>query len=58
MYTNASHGGLRVVLMQRGKVITYALRQLKDFKSRYPTYDLELTVVVFALKYKDTTYMG
>jgi len=50
IYCDASHNGLGVVLMQRGKVIAYASRQLKDYETRYPTHDLELTAVVFALK--------
>ena len=36
--------------MQHGRVIAYASRQLKDFKKNYLTLDLELAVVVFALK--------
>ena len=36
--------------MQHEKVIAYASRQLKDFETRYPTHDLELAAVVFALK--------
>ncbi|GKB50454.1 putative reverse transcriptase domain-containing protein [Tanacetum coccineum] len=36
--------------MQRGKVIAYALRQLKTHEKNYTTHDLELGVVVFALK--------
>ena len=31
-------------------MIAYALRQLKDYEKIYPTYDLELAVVVFTLK--------
>ncbi|GJZ23288.1 putative reverse transcriptase domain-containing protein [Tanacetum coccineum] len=42
--------GLGYVLMQRGKVIAYASRQLKIHKKNYTTYDLELGAVVFALK--------
>ncbi|GKA14656.1 putative reverse transcriptase domain-containing protein [Tanacetum coccineum] len=42
--------GFGCVLMQRGKVITYASRQLKVYEKHYTTYDLELGVVVFALK--------
>ena len=42
--------GLGAVLMHHGKGIAYALRQLKDYEKRYPTYDLELAVVIFALK--------
>ena len=36
--------------MQGGKVIAYASRQLKEHEQRYPTHDLELAAVVFALK--------
>lgn len=50
VYSDASLKGLGCVLMQHGKVIAYASRQLKDFEQRYPTHDLELAAVVFALK--------
>ena len=43
--------------MQDGKVEAYASRQLKPHEQNYPTHDLELAVIVFALKYGDTTYM-
>ena len=36
--------------MQRGKVIAYASRQLKEHEKNYPTHDLELAAVIFALK--------
>ncbi|KAI3669035.1 hypothetical protein L6452_40254 [Arctium lappa] len=42
--------GLGCVLMQRGKVIAYASRQLKEHEKNYPTHDLELAALVFALK--------
>ncbi|KAI3777743.1 hypothetical protein L1987_47545 [Smallanthus sonchifolius] len=42
--------GLGCVLMQRGKVIAYAPRQLKIHEKNYTTHDLELGAVVFALK--------
>ncbi|XP_031249520.1 uncharacterized protein LOC116107387 [Pistacia vera] len=42
IHTDASHNGLGVVLMQKGRVIAYASRQLKDYEKRYPTHDLEL----------------
>ncbi|WMV19272.1 hypothetical protein MTR67_012657 [Solanum verrucosum] len=41
---------LGCVLIQRGKVIAYASRQLKVHEKNYPTHDLELAAVVFALK--------
>ncbi|XP_073031195.1 uncharacterized protein [Primulina eburnea] len=50
VYTDASKKGLGAVLMQRGNVIAYASRQLKDYEKNYPTHDLELAAVVFALK--------
>ena len=36
--------------MQNDKVIAYASRQLKKHEQNYPTHDLELAVVVFALR--------
>ena len=36
--------------MQNDKVIAYASRQLKVHEKNYPTHDLELAVVIFALK--------
>ena len=36
--------------MQKGKVIAYTSRQLKEYERNYPTHDLELAAVVFALK--------
>ncbi|RVX13480.1 Retrovirus-related Pol polyprotein from transposon 17.6 [Vitis vinifera] len=50
VYCDASTVGLRCVLMQQGKVVAYASRQLKQHELNYPTHDLELTAVVFALK--------
>ncbi|GKD27489.1 putative reverse transcriptase domain-containing protein, partial [Tanacetum coccineum] len=50
VYCDASGIGLGCVLMQRGKVIAYASRQLKIHEKNYTTHDLELGVVVFALK--------
>ncbi|GJU22896.1 putative reverse transcriptase domain-containing protein [Tanacetum coccineum] len=50
VYCDASGIGLGYVLMQRGKVIAYASRQLKVHENNYTTLDLELGAVVFALK--------
>jgi hypothetical protein len=36
--------------MQHGKVIAYASRQLKDPEKNYPTHDLKLAAIVYALK--------
>nr|GEW02365.1 putative reverse transcriptase domain-containing protein [Tanacetum cinerariifolium] len=50
VYCDASHKGLGAVLVQNEKVIAYASRQLKIHEKNYTTHDLELGVVVFALK--------
>ena len=50
VYSNASKKGLGYVLIQNGNVIAYASCQLKPYKQNYHTHDLELVVVVFALK--------
>nr|GEV71819.1 hypothetical protein [Tanacetum cinerariifolium] len=42
VYSDASGLGLGCVLMQRGKVIAYASRQLKIHEKNYTTHDLEL----------------
>ena len=38
------------MLIQHGKVVVYASRQLKYYETRYPTHDMELATLVFALK--------
>jgi ribonuclease HI len=50
VYCDASREGLGCVLMQEGKVVAYASRQLKKHEENYPTHDLELAAVVHALK--------
>jgi hypothetical protein len=50
IYCDASRQGLGFVLMQDGKVVTYASRQLRKHEENYPTHDLELDTVVHALK--------
>ncbi|KAL6311769.1 hypothetical protein AAG906_022856 [Vitis piasezkii] len=50
VYCDASRNGLGCVLMQRGRVVAYASRQLKNHEQNYPTHDLELMTIVFALK--------
>ena len=50
IYSDASIFGLGCTLMQHGKVIAYASRQLKPHEKNYPTHDLELTAIIFALK--------
>ena len=50
MYCDASRVGLGCVLMQQGKVIAYASRQLRKHEVNYPTHDLEVAAVIFVLK--------
>jgi hypothetical protein len=50
VFCNASKNGLGCVLMQDGRVIAYASRQLRKHEVNYFTHDLELAVVVHALK--------
>jgi hypothetical protein len=42
--------GLGCVLMQSRGVVAYASRQLRPHEGNYPTHDLELAAIVFALK--------
>jgi hypothetical protein len=50
VYCDASSTGIEGVLMQEGRAIAYALRQLRRHEEHYPTHDLELLVVVHSLK--------
>jgi hypothetical protein len=50
VFCDASKTGLGCALMQEGRVIAYASRQLRKHEANYPTHDLELAAVVHALK--------
>ena len=50
IYCDAYRVVLGCVLMQRDKVISYVSRKLKVHERNYPTHDLELAAMVFALK--------
>ena len=50
IFSDASLNGLECVLMQEGKVVAYASRQLKLHENNYPIHDLELAVILFVLK--------
>ena len=50
IFSDALLNRLGCVLMQEGKVVAYASRQLKPHEKNYPTHDLELAAIVFALK--------
>ena len=50
VFCDASSTGLGCVLMQEGRVISYASRQLRKHEVNYPTHDPELVAIVHALK--------
>ena len=50
VYYDASRAGLGCVLMQSGRVVACGSRPLKNHELNYPTHDMELAAVVFALK--------
>ena len=50
VYYDASKAGLGCVLMQSGRVVAYGSCQLKNHEQNYPTHDMDLGDVVFALK--------
>ena len=50
VYCDASKAGLGCVLMQFRRVVAYGSCQLKNHEQNYPTNDIELAAVVFALK--------
>ena len=50
MYCDALKDGLGYILMQSGRVIVYGFKHLKNHEQNYPTHDLELAAIVFALK--------
>jgi hypothetical protein len=50
IYYDTSGQGLGCVSMQDGHVVAYTSRQLRKHEEKYPTHDLELAVMVHALK--------
>jgi hypothetical protein len=50
VYCNASSTGLGCILMQEGHMIVYSSHQLRPHEEHYSTHDLELAVVVHALR--------
>jgi len=50
VYNDTSRQGLGCVLMHKNRVVAYASQQFKPRELNYPTHDLELEAVIFALK--------
>ncbi|GKA56596.1 retrotransposon protein, putative, ty3-gypsy subclass [Tanacetum coccineum] len=50
VYRDTLNQGLGYVMMQRGKVIAYASRQLKIHEKNYTIHDFKIGAVVFAFK--------
>ena len=57
IFSDASLNGLGCVIMQEGRVVAYASRQLKPHEKNYPTHDLELAAIVFVLKNLETLFV-
>jgi hypothetical protein len=56
VYCDASRQGLGCVLMQEGKVVAYASRQLRKHEQNYPTHDLELATVFSRIEDLETLH--
>ena len=50
MYCDTSKDELGCVLMQFGRVVAYSSQQLNNHEQSYPTHDMELVAIIFALK--------
>ena len=50
VYTDVSCTDLGCVVMQNARVVAYTSQHLKPHEKNYPTHDLELAAIVFALK--------
>ena len=50
VYYDASKDRLGCVLIQSGRVVAYGSQQLKNHERNFPTHDMELEAIVFALK--------
>ena len=50
VYCDASKARMGCVLMQSGRVVSYGSGQLKNHEYNYPTHNMELAAIIFALK--------
>ena len=50
VFCDASNDELGCALMQSERVVAYGSRQLKNHEKNYPTHDMELAAIAFALK--------
>jgi len=50
IFSNALRNGLGYATMQEDKMVANASQQVKSYERNYPTPNLKLAVVVFALK--------
>ena len=50
LYCDVFRVGLGCVLTQNGRVVAYASRKLKKHEQNYPTHNIKMAVVIFALK--------
>ena len=57
VYSDASQKGLGFVLMQDGKVIAYASRQLRPHGQNYPTYNFGDNCSNFCTKNMETLFV-
>jgi hypothetical protein len=58
VYCDAFGTSIGAVLMQDGRAIAYASRQLRRHEEHYPTHDLELLAVVHTLKVQRHYLLG
>jgi hypothetical protein len=50
IYCDAAGQGLGCVLIPYGRVVAYTSQQLRKHEVNYPTHDMELAIVIHALK--------
>lgn len=56
--TDACKRGLSGVLIQEGKVVCYESQKLNEHKKNYVIHDLELAMIIYALKMRRHYLLG